>query len=423
VKVRSPELIVIEGLANEVSHVEWYEMEPAAKTLKKGIDIARTAVIQAREAETLEQWIAARKIARRALSELSQSVVQSDIIELQARRAEVTGIGSPGVWEWIKKRGRAVKNTAKKVGRAVVNSCKAGFKVLKDATNKMVMKISEMTGLAKKVRAERAATAGQLQELRAISPRVKDPKIRLNITKLEADFAKLDAKTKSKLQEAKTQEGKAVGEVKRAKALKPGEEIEIKGIGHIGHPSPAIFIPVAIAAGAAAVIIAMTVLLTSWSKAKANATALTEQAKADADLADEEKTRLEQNKEIRDLAVTESEKLGNEADELRKEASEAQAKGDTGKANLLLKRAADDENEAIAILKPHLKPQEPLRFPRREVPKEEPKKLTGLSAMLGFDVKWLFIGGLAVLILPHIIPMITRAIPKPKALPEPKGAE
>jgi len=49
-----------------------------------------------------------------------------------------------------------------------------------------------------------------------------------------------------------------------------------------------------------------------------------------------------------------------------------------------------------------------------KVPKEEPKKLIGLSAMLGFDVKWLFIGGLAVLTLPHIMPMITRAIPKPK---------
>jgi len=414
VKVRSPELIVIEGLANEVSHVEWYEMEPAAKTLKKGIDIARTAVIQAREAETLEQWIAARKIARRALSELSQSVVQSDIIELQARRAEVTGIGSPGVWEWIKKRGRAVKNTAKKVGRAVVNSCKAGFKVLKDATNKMVMKISEMTGLAKKVRAERAATAGQLQELRAISPRVKDPKIRADITKFEAGFAKLDVETKRRLGEAKTQEGKAAKEIKKVKALKPGEEIKIKGIGYIGHPSPAIFIPIAIAAGAVAIIVVMTALLTSWSKTKSNAKALTERAKADTALVGEEKVRLEQNEEIRDLAVTESEKLRNDADELRKKAAEAQAKGKTAEANSLLKEAGSKEDEAIEILKPHLKPQEPLKFPRREVPEKVPKKLTGLSAMLGFDVKWLFIGGLAVLTLPHIMPMITRAIPKPK---------
>jgi len=414
VKVRSPELIVIEGLANEVGHTEWDVMEPAAETLKKGLDVGRTAVIQLREAETLEQWIAARRIAQRALRELEQASVQSDVIVLEARKKEVEGIGSPISFGWMRRAGRAIKNACKRGARAIVGASKATFKVLKDATNKMVMKVAEMTGLARKVRAERAATAGQLQELRAISPRVKDPKIRADITKFEAGFAKLDVETKRRLGEAKTQEGKAAKEIKKVKALKPGEEIKIKGIGYIGHPSPAIFIPIAIAAGAVAIIVVMTALLTSWSKTKSNAKALTERAKADTALVGEEKVRLEQNEEIRDLAVTESEKLRNDADELRKKAAEAQAKGKTAEANSLLKEAGSKEDEAIEILKPHLKPQEPLKFPRREVPEKVPKKLIGLSAMLGFDVKWLFIGGLAVLTLPHIMPMITRAIPKPK---------
>ena len=109
-KVRSPELIVIEGLGNEVTHTEWHEMEPAANQLEKGLDVGRTAVIQLREAETLEQWIAARKIAQRALRELEQASVQSDVIVLEARRKEVEGIGSPISFGWMRRAGRAIKN-------------------------------------------------------------------------------------------------------------------------------------------------------------------------------------------------------------------------------------------------------------------------------------------------------------------------